>query len=149
MTGFDDLCAIDLIVVGVDDSETALAAAREAAELARRLGAHLHVVSAVGSERTVRVGSGSDAFTSTSLDHAEHTLADVASRIRTPDMEVTTAAVNGKPADALVAEAERVEADLIVVGSKHMTGIRRVLGAVANDVAHHAPCSVYIAKTAD
>jgi len=28
-----------------------------------------------------------------------------------------------------------------------MTGIGRVLGSIANDVAHHAPCSVYIAKT--
>ena len=47
----------------------------------------------------------------------------------------------------ILAEAEKVSADLIVVGSKRMTGIARVLGSVANDVAHHAPCSVYVAKT--
>jgi hypothetical protein len=28
-----------------------------------------------------------------------------------------------------------------------MQGVRRFLGAIANDVAHTAPCSVYIAKT--
>ena len=55
--------------------------------------------------------------------------------------------MRGKPADVIVDEAKRVDADLIVVGSKRMTGISRVLGSVANDVAHHADCSVYIAKT--
>jgi nucleotide-binding universal stress UspA family protein len=28
-----------------------------------------------------------------------------------------------------------------------MSGIGRVLGSVANSVAHNAPCDVYIAKT--
>jgi nucleotide-binding universal stress UspA family protein len=47
----------------------------------------------------------------------------------------------------LIQEAERVGATLIVVGNKNMHGIGRVLGSVANDVAHHAPCDVLIVKT--
>ena len=140
-----DLASIDLVVVGVD-SGTALIAAREAAELARRLAAKLHIVSVVTSDRTISVSTGSASVTTSSLDMVEEVLADVASQLR-GDLEVTTAAVRGKPADVIVDEAKRVDADLIVVGSKRMTGITRVLGSVANDVAHHAHCSVYIAKT--
>ncbi len=53
----------------------------------------------------------------------------------------------GKPADALVHVAKEIGADLIVVGNRRVQGISRLLGSVATDVAHHAPCDVYIVKT--
>ena len=34
-----------------------------------------------------------------------------------------------------------------MVGNRRMQGLGRVLGSVANSVAHNAPCDVYIAKT--
>jgi nucleotide-binding universal stress UspA family protein len=37
----------------------------------------------------------------------------------------------GKPADGLIAEADRIGATLIVVGNKRMKGMSRLLGAVA------------------
>jgi nucleotide-binding universal stress UspA family protein len=43
--------------------------------------------------------------------------------------------------------ATQVKADVIVVGNKGMTGLRRVLGSVPNSVAHQAPCAVLIAFT--
>ena len=55
----------------------------------------------------------------------------------------------GKPADALIKEAMRLDARLIVVGNRRMRGIGRLLGSVANSVAHNAPCDVYIANTYD
>jgi nucleotide-binding universal stress UspA family protein len=142
----EDLVSIELVVVGIDATETALAAAQEAAELARRLGARLHIVSAVTSDRSISAGAGPESVRASSLELAEQVLADVASQLQS-GVEVTTSAVRGKPADVIVDEAKRLDADLIVVGSKRMTGISRVLGSVANDVAHHAGCSVYIAKT--
>jgi nucleotide-binding universal stress UspA family protein len=39
------------------------------------------------------------------------------------------------------------DADLIVVGSRGMTGARRLLGSVPDNVAHHAPCTVMIVHT--
>jgi nucleotide-binding universal stress UspA family protein len=44
-------------------------------------------------------------------------------------------------------EAQKVGADLIVIGNVRMQGAKRVLGAVANDVLHHAPCDVLLVKT--
>ena len=44
-------------------------------------------------------------------------------------------------------EHERVGADMIVVGNRRMQGVQRILGAVANDIAHHAQCDVLVVKT--
>jgi nucleotide-binding universal stress UspA family protein len=55
--------------------------------------------------------------------------------------------MDDKPADALLAVAAEVEADLIVVGNVRMQGLGRLLGSVGNDIAHHSPCSVLIVKT--
>jgi nucleotide-binding universal stress UspA family protein len=54
----------------------------------------------------------------------------------------------GDPAEALIAVAERENADLIVVGSKGVTSSTRfLLGSVAAKVASHAPSSVLIVRT--
>jgi nucleotide-binding universal stress UspA family protein len=55
----------------------------------------------------------------------------------------------GDPADAICEVTTQVKADVIVVGNKGMTGVRRVLGSVPNSVAHQAPCAVLIAFTTD
>jgi nucleotide-binding universal stress UspA family protein len=62
--------------------------------------------------------------------------------------EIQTHAREGDPADAILDVAEEINADLIVVGNKGMTGARRfLLGSVPNKVSHHAPCSVIIIRT--
>ena len=64
------------------------------------------------------------------------------------DVEVKPHALDGDPADAILSVADEVEADLIVVGNKGMTGARRfLLGSVPNKVSHHAACSVIIVRT--
>jgi nucleotide-binding universal stress UspA family protein len=60
---------------------------------------------------------------------------------------VTSRALAGRPATALVDEAIRLGASLIVVGNRRVQGVGRVLGSVATNVAAHAPCDVYIVKT--
>jgi len=53
----------------------------------------------------------------------------------------------GRPGPGIVEMAAVEGCDLIVVGSRGMTGARRMLGSVPNHVSHHAPCSVLIART--
>ncbi|MGP4030541.1 universal stress protein [Pseudarthrobacter sp. 1C304] len=136
-----------IIVVGVDGSGTARKAAETARDLAVSLGATLHVVSAFDSDRTEVFGSGSDKWIVSDAGNAEKVARSVADSLRTSSLNVTYAAARGKPAEALVAEATRSGAQLIVVGNRRMQGLGRVLGSVANSVAHSAPCDVYIAKT--
>jgi nucleotide-binding universal stress UspA family protein len=137
-----------IIVVGVDGSETAKKAAESARDLAAALGASLHVVSAFDSDRTEVFGSGSDQWIVSDADGAEHVARTVADSLA-GTVKVTYSSARGKPAEALIKEAERLDAKLIVVGNRRMRGIGRVLGSVANSVAHNATCDVYIANTYD
>ncbi|NUS37368.1 MAG: universal stress protein [Pseudarthrobacter sp.] len=137
-----------IIVVGVDGSQTAKKAAESAWDLAAALGASLLVVSAFDTDRTEVFGSGSDQWIVSDADAAEQVARTVAESLGR-DIPVTYTAARGRPADALIKEAVRTDARIIVVGNRRMQGIGRVLGSVANSVAHNAPCDVYIANTYD
>ena len=53
----------------------------------------------------------------------------------------------GHPADQLLTLAQGKKADVVVVGSRGITGLRRVfLGSVSNKVVSHAPCSVLVVR---
>jgi len=53
-------------------------------------------------------------------------------------------------ADDIVGFAEKEKADLIVIGSRGLGGkaTRFIMGSVASRVVSHAPCNVYVVKTA-
>jgi nucleotide-binding universal stress UspA family protein len=136
-----------VVIVGVDGSETALRAAKAAQKLAIGLGADLRVVSAFDTNRTEVVEIGTDRWIVSDAAEAESVARTVAEQLADDRLEVTYSSARGKPGEALVKEAELLDARLIVVGNRRMQGIGRVLGSVANTVAHTAPCDVYIAKT--
>jgi nucleotide-binding universal stress UspA family protein len=64
-----------------------------------------------------------------------------------PKTLVDTVVVEGSPKNAILKEAEKFRADLIVVGSHGHGFVKRFLiGSVAQAVALHAPCSVEIVR---
>lgn len=136
-----------IIVVGVDGGAPSLQAARRAAELAHDLKATLHVVTAVDRGTVEEIPERPGATHVTSGEVAEAIAADAAREVSSIAGQVTSGIVHGKPAGALVDEATRLQAQLIVVGNVRTQGIGRVLGSVASGVAAHAPCDVYIVKT--
>jgi nucleotide-binding universal stress UspA family protein len=145
---------IGSMVVGTDGSETASEAVREATELARKLGAKVHIVSAYepvpeGRLREERAEVPDDLqWMVNPREDVDETLAAAAKGLQDAGVEVATHARQGDPADAILDVAEEEEADLIVVGNKGMTGAKRfLLGSVPNKVSHHAPCSVMIIRT--
>ncbi|MEV7136048.1 universal stress protein [Arthrobacter sp. NPDC093128] len=137
------------VVVGVDGSETARKAAESAGNLATALSASLLIVSAFSSDRGDVIGTGSDKWIVSDADDAETAAKNVAAGLTSAGLKVTYSIARGKPADVLIREAARVGASVIVVGNRRMRGLGRVLGSVANSVAHKATCDVYIANTYD
>jgi nucleotide-binding universal stress UspA family protein len=142
------------MVVGTDGSDTAKEAVRQAADLAKRIGAKMHVVSAYepvpeGRLREERSEVPDDlAWMVNPREDVNATLSEAAEGLREEGITVETHAREGDPADAILDVAEEEDADLIVVGNKGMTGAKRfLLGSVPNKVSHHAPCSVMIIRT--
>ncbi len=141
------------IVVGTDGSETAALAVALADDLAKQHGAVVHLVNAYkvssGGVAVVHAGAMAAADQGASSEMlrgvSEKLLTEVAQTMSGTTVKMRSAV--GNPADVVIAVAEEVGADLIVVGSKGMRGARRVIGSVPNTVAHRAPCHVLIAKT--
>ncbi|MEY8567162.1 universal stress protein [Corynebacterium sp.] len=149
------------IVTGVDSSQTALAAAQKAAELADGIGAELHVLSAYSisasvslqAAKSTNMGPGASAAYQKLTDGYAHAAQEVADSVAAvlrethPSLTVHASAVEGTPADVLLLVAKKVDADTIVVGNKHVQGISRILGSIARKVAAEAPCDLYIVNT--
>lgn len=137
------------IITGVDGSATAAEAATTAARLAVATDAQLIVVSAYERLEHKDPGPGGhDDSTSSedaALDIAHAAIAALTATF--PDLRARAQARQGRPADALLASAEAVDASLIVVGNKRVQGVSRVLGSIGTEVLHKATCDVYIAYT--
>ncbi len=68
-------------------------------------------------------------------------------QMKNPALAVTTAIINGSPKSVILDEAEKLEADLIIVGSHGYGAVKRfLLGSVSQAVASHAKCSVEIVR---
>ena len=136
----------DTVVVGADESATAAKAVAAAIELAALSGGTLHIVTAYKPAARSATGVPPEFAGSVQPDsHAQSLLDDLASRARAASVQVETHAMGGDPAEAITSTADRVGADLIVVGSQGMQ--RRVLGSVPNSIAHGAGCAVLVVKT--
>jgi nucleotide-binding universal stress UspA family protein len=61
--------------------------------------------------------------------------------------KISSEIIQGAPRQAIVEEAERWGADLIVIGSRGLGAWNRLLlGSVSSAVVHHAKCSVEIVR---
>ena len=137
---------ISTVAVGTDGSATAEEAVKQAADLARRFGAKLVLLSAFPG------AGGFEAYAGLELQWASSSQAQVRTflersetALRQEGIECETRSAEGDPADVLVRLAEACGADLLVIGNKGMK--RRVLGSVPNTVTHKADCSVMVVKT--
>lgn len=139
------------IVVGTDGSDSAVRAIRQAADIAARDAARLVVVTAFerhGDDEDDRLPADVRWQVTESAEadrHARHGR-ELAHELGVADVVVAAAAAD--PSDLLLETAETFGADLIVVGSVGLTSPARfVLGSVASNVLHHAPCDVLVVHT--
>jgi nucleotide-binding universal stress UspA family protein len=55
--------------------------------------------------------------------------------------------VTGDPAEEIIRLANIYQADLIAIGSRGLTGVKRIIqGSVSSQVVENAPCSVMVVK---
>jgi nucleotide-binding universal stress UspA family protein len=137
------------IVVGTDGSDGASTAVEHAAALARLCGAELHLVQGSGSAVVTAPLYGEVIAVDPHqiVQACKEQLEPTADRLRSTGLDVSIHVVAAAGHAALCDVAEQLDADLIVVGNRGMSGARRFLGSVPNSVAHQAPCSVLIVAT--
>ena len=106
-------------------------------------------ISVIGVAPVVTAGPWSPGIAPADTDAGNrHDLAEAVQFLARHGIEATPIEATGEPAAAICHEAERRGIDLLVVGSRNLTGPKRlVLGSVSDQVVHHASCDVLIAKT--
>jgi nucleotide-binding universal stress UspA family protein len=128
------------IVVGTDTSSAADLAVENAARLARDRDADL-VVLHVRSKGDLRA-----VVDPAKAPDPQRHLDRLAERF--PEVRATTRMELGDAAERIVAVAEELGADTIVLGNRGVHGLWwRVKDSVPNLVLRHAPCSVWIVDT--
>ena len=139
----------ELIVVGVDGSETARLATRWAAREAKQRGATLRLVTAWSLPSGTYYGPApaSDEMVKDLVKAAEDTVALAAQEVRDEAglIDVETSIEEGQATQVLMDAAK--SADLVVVGSRGLGGFRELLlGSVSQQLAHYAACPVVIVR---
>lgn len=135
------------VLVGTDGSESASGAVSHAVDVARALGAELIIAHAYPAPRpSPPPFEFDDRFPAADVGKA--ILVGEERLHQGSGVSTRTALRKGDPAEVLLDVVDEEGADLIVVGSKGMSGGRRFLiGSVPNKVSHHAGCSVLIVRT--
>jgi len=128
------------ILVGIDGSERAEEAARQAGRLAAATGATLELAYVVDSHHA----HDTDVETV-----AEAALDRAGARVREADIQAAPRILAGDPGEVLVAEAREHHIDLLCVGPDAgvLHGAIRI-GRTADHVLREAPCSVLVARRA-
>jgi nucleotide-binding universal stress UspA family protein len=132
------------IVVGTDGSDNSVAALRWAVGEAKLRGASIEVVytweypPVIDPLGVSMLPSANDMTAS-----AERLLGEVLRKADVTGVSVNTRVLRGAPATALIAAAK--DADMLVIGRRGHGGFMGLLlGSVAQQVAHHAPCPVVL-----
>ena len=147
---------IERVVAATDFSDTAAKALQHAAEYAKHFDAELILVHAyqvdipmasplVGGPTILPEGF----FEKLGKDVKRH-VEKIAEEFRHQGLRVESVAVDQPAATAIVEQARAKKADLIIMGTRGLTGLKHVaLGSVADRVVRTAPCPVLTVGDSD
>jgi nucleotide-binding universal stress UspA family protein len=136
------------VLLAYDGSDLAKAGIREAARLLRKDQAAIVVTV---WEETPGVAPTATPFVEQFTEDAERTAQEGARLAEQHGFRATPVVLEGAPTwDRIVAAAQEVKAEVIVLGSHGRSGlVYTFLGSVATAVAHHATCAVLIVNGTD
>jgi nucleotide-binding universal stress UspA family protein len=133
------------ILCPTDGSDHSMVGVVRAAELAKLTGAHLTICAinlALGGVRGPLINQWTDEEAEAVLKRAE----TEAKALGATDVG-TVAVISRNAGPAIIAYAEEIGADHIVLGTGDKRGVKRlVLGSVAAEVAGQAGCTVTVAR---
>jgi len=137
------------ILLATDRSEDAELAAQAAMDLSKRTEAELHVVHAWRPLPHYAYPSLlPERYHPPYEEGARKILKEQVERIEQAGISVAEAhLVTGRPTDAILDLGEQIGAGLIVVGSRGLGPLKRLLvGSVSESIVHHAKCPVLVVR---
>jgi nucleotide-binding universal stress UspA family protein len=134
------------IVVGYDGSEQAAAAFKYALDLAEKYKAELLVVSVARPPEPPEMVE-TEAMLENARDHFKKGFAALRAQADAVKVVAHFSVVVGSPADQIIHHANEQKADLIVLGHRGKSRVKRwLLGSVSRRVTSYASCSVLIVR---
>lgn len=144
---------INTILVPVDFSDDASAALDYAIELAQDFNAEIHLIHAYQTMVAAAAPYGVSVPIALNEDlrkAAAASLAEWNERVVKAGLTVATHLSPDTPSSAIVAAATTMGVDLIVMGTRGLTGLRHVIvGSVAERTVRTAPCPVLTVKASE
>ena len=139
------------ILVAVDDSDPAYAAAKLAARIVRTSGATAVVCSTYDEndilEKAGTYGYDPMPFLDGMRENAQDVVDGALAHAGFPAGSAVPSVVAAEPSRGIVDEAVHAGADLIVIGSHGRRGLRRLfLGSVAEHVVRHSPIPILVVR---
>jgi nucleotide-binding universal stress UspA family protein len=132
------------LLLAVDLSGTSHAAVEEAIRLAAHEGAELIVLSVVEASK-LRLPGGAIRRVDQERDRLESGVREIVRRARHAGVSATYLIWEGDPAESILEAALAEAADVIVLGSRPRTNLRRLLlGSVSTEVSRAASCEVRV-----
>jgi nucleotide-binding universal stress UspA family protein len=130
------------ILLPTDGSEDAIRATEAASDLARRSGAELHVVHVWHDVR----GFAHDFVKRELRRQGQEILDEQVERIKASGGEVANAYLrSGRTSNEVIALCKEIGAGLLVVGSRGLGTVRRILmGSQSEEIVHHAQVPVLV-----
>jgi nucleotide-binding universal stress UspA family protein len=138
--------SIKRILVPVDFSDSSEHAVDHAIEVARTFGAKIDLFHSYPSAPGSITPYGPvlpEGIYQAYRDSAEARISEVRDRVRDAGVEVSAHLSSDVPSVAIVEAAKTLEADLIVIGTRGLSGLKHVLlGSVAERTVRSAECPV-------
>ena len=132
------------ILVAVDGSKFSDAAVEQAVSLGGICNSQIFIISVVDlyPEQMAVAPALVEKMSQEVREHLDH----AAEKVERANIACETIVhMGGKPHEFIVQEARERSVDLIIMGTKGLTGLDRViLGSVAQNVIGHAPCAVLV-----
>jgi nucleotide-binding universal stress UspA family protein len=134
----------DRILIGIDGSESAQAAARWAVDLGGQLGARVLAVHGFPRHPMLSGDTNDDLYAEEQREFAD----EWCKPLEEGGVDYQLIMEVGDPRDLLLSVAVREHADMIVVGNRGRSPVvELMLGSVAGYVSHHAPVPVVIVRS--
>lgn len=135
------------ILVPVDGSISSKNAAKYAASLAAQNGSEITILYVYGSISQLLTGKGLHIIKEELAQHADSLLSEYKTLLENCGVTVKTLSKSGEIGNTILNVADKMDCDLIVMGSRGHSAIEgAIMGSVAIKVLHGANCPVLVTR---